>query len=230
LNWGASYVVHDCYRRFIRPEGGEKELVLVGRVATVLLMIMAGALALVMETARDNFDIMLQVGAGTGLIFILRWFWWRINAYSELTAMAVSFPVAVYLRFLHVKFGFEPINGDVQLVLTVAITTAAWVAVTLLTAPTDENTLRKFCTLIRPGGPGWKHFVEQLPEGGDANTAWQVPQGILCMLLGCVSIYSTLFATGYWLYGRYGLAMFLSVVAVIAAVMLARQWRVLIQT
>lgn len=229
LNWGASYVVHDCYRRFIRPGSDEKELVLVGRIVTALLMVLAGGVALLMETARANFEIMLQVGAGTGLIFILRWFWWRINAYSEITAMAVSFPVAVYLRFLHVRLGFEPINGDVQLVLTVAITTAAWVLVTLLTAPSPESTLRNFCKLIRPGGPGWRHFVEHLPEGETADAAWQVPQGILCMVLGCISIYSALFATGYWLYGRYGLAVFLTAAAVVSGVVLARQWRMLVQ-
>ncbi len=228
LNWGASYVVHDFYRRFIRPDGSERELVFVGRVATAVLMVMAGALALVMETARDNFQIMLQVGAGTGLIFILRWFWWRINAYSEITAMAVSFPVAVYLRFIHVRLGFAPIDSDVQLVLTVLITTAAWVAVTLLTKPTPEATLRRFCKIIRPGGPGWRTFTEQLPDAKPGETAWEVPQGILCMMLGCASIYSALFATGYWLYGRYGLAAFLTTVAVVSGAILARQWRALV--
>ncbi len=228
LNWGASYVVHDCYLRFIRPNSGEKELVLVGRVATVVLMVMAGALAMVMESARDNFDIMLQVGAGTGLIFLLRWFWWRINAYSEITAMAVSFPVAVYLKIIHTKLGFAPINGDLQLVLTVAVTTVAWLAVTLVTSPSSEETLRNFCKLIRPGGPGWRRFTEKLPDAAHGETAWQVPQGILCMVLGCVSIYSTLFATGYWLYGRYGLASSLTATALVSAIILARQWRSLV--
>lgn len=228
LNWGASYVVHDFYQRFIRPDSSEKELVLVGRVATVVLMVLAGWLAMNMESARDNFDIMLQVGAGTGLIFILRWFWWRINAYSEITAMVVSFPVAVYLKVVHAKLGFAPINGDLQLVLTVAITSAAWIAVTLLTSPSSDETLRNFCKLIRPGGPGWRNFTEHLPDATPGETAWQVPKGILCMMLGCVSIYSTLFATGYWLYGRYGLASFLTAVAILSAVILAQQWRSLI--
>jgi len=228
LNWGASYVVHDVYHRFIRPKSDEKELVLVGRIATVALMIMAGFLALNMQTARHNFDLMLSVGAGTGLIFILRWFWWRINAFSELTAMVVSFLVTVYFGFIHVRLGCAPVNGDLQLTLTVAITTAAWMLVTLITAPTPEETLRNFCRLIRPGGPGWKRFTTEMSEAATGDTAWQVPQGILCMLLGCVSIYAALFATGYWLYGRYALASFLTAVAVGAGVVLARQWRVLI--
>lgn len=228
LNWGASYVVHDFYARFLRPHCDEKEQVMVGRIATVILMIMAGGLALVMESARDNFQIMLMVGAGTGLIFILRWFWWRINAYSEIAAMAISFPVAVYLRFLHVKLGFAPINSDLQLVLTIAITTAGWMAVTFVTPPSKAETLRDFCLKIRPGGPGWRKIMAGLPSAESEGTAWQVPQGLLCMFLGCTSIYTALFATGYWLYGRFGLALFLTVVAITSAVLLARQWRLLI--
>ncbi|MCK5863398.1 MAG: Na+:solute symporter [Candidatus Hydrogenedentes bacterium] len=228
LNWGASYIVHDCYQRFIRPDSSEKELVLVGRISTVVLMILAAMLALNLESARGNFEIILQVGAGTGLIFILRWFWWRINAYSEITAMAVSFPVAVYLKVIHEKLGYTPIDSDLQLVLTVAITTAAWVLVTFLTPASSEETLRNFCKLIRPGGPGWRHFTKDLPDAAPGETAWQVPQGILCMMLGCVSIYSVLFATGYWLYGRYGLASSLTALAIVSAVILTRQWRAFI--
>ena len=228
LNWGASYVVHDCYQRFVRPNSSEKELVLVGRVATVILMILAGWLAMNMESAKGNFEIILQVGAGTGLIFLLRWFWWRINAWSEIAAMAVSGLVAAYWMFVHARLGLSPINADLQLVINVAITTVAWLLVTLLTAPSSEETLRNFCKLIRPGGPGWRHFTETLPDADPSETAWQVPHALLCMALGCVSIYSTLFATGYWLYGRYGLASFLTVVAVVSAFLLSRKWRSLV--
>ncbi|NLN94095.1 MAG: Na+:solute symporter [Candidatus Hydrogenedens sp.] len=228
LNWGASYAVHDFYSRFLRPEASEKELVLVGRVVTVVLMILAGCVALVMESARDNFQIMLMVGAGTGLIFILRWFWWRINAASEIAAMIISFFVAVYFRFLHHRFGFAPLSDAMQLILTVGITTAGWLTVTWLTRPVDREVLQRFCTLIRPGGPGWKQFPPD-PESVDAHDkAWQVPLGILCMLLGCLSIYSALFATGYLIYGNYLPGGILTVVAVLSALILVYKWRQLL--
>ncbi len=229
LNWGASYVVHDFYHRFVHPESSEKELVLVGRIVTVLLMAMAGVVALFMQTAKDNFQIMLAVGAGTGLIFLLRWFWWRINAAGEIAAMAVSLGVAVYFRYFHVWMGFEPISDWLQLLLTVGISTAGWMAVTLLTPPATEATLLNFCRLIRPGGPGWARIMRQLPDEKVGGDGWQVPQGILCMFLGCLSIYGALFATGYWLYGRYVLAASLTLVAVVAGLLLARQWRSLMQ-
>lgn len=225
LNWGASYAVHDFYSRFLRPGASEKELVLVGRVVTVVLMILAGGVALIMESARDNFQIMLMVGAGTGLIFILRWFWWRINAASEIAAMIISFFVALYFRFLHHRFGFPPLSDATQLLLTVGITTAGWLAVTWLTRPVDEEVLQRFCSLIRPGGPGWKRITidpQSVPHG---DTAWQVPRGILCMLLGCLSIYSALFATGYLIYGNYLPGVLLSATAVISGLILVRQWR-----
>lgn len=229
LNWGASYAVHDFYSRFLRPEASEKELVLVARVVTVVLMVLAGGVTMLMETARDNFQIILMVGAGTGLIFILRWFWWRINAASEIAAMVISFIVAVYFRFLHHRFGFAPLSDTMQLLLTVGITTAGWLLVTFVTRPVDKEVLQRFCSLIRPGGPGWKEFSPKPEDGMAGDKAWQVPLGILCMLLGCLSIYSTLFATGYIIYGSYRLGIVLTVVAVLSAVALVYQWRKLLQ-
>ena len=246
LNWGASYLVHDFYRRFVRPESTEYELVQVGRVFTVLLMVLAGGLALLMESALDNFKIMLMVGAGTGLIFILRWFWWRINAASEITAMVVSFLIAVYFRFLHPQVAFMlaesgdyPLLGYfseilmqdwVQLLFTIMITTLAWLTITYLTKPVSEATLLNFCRKIQPGGPGWAKITAMLDKEGTApSRAWQAPQGILCMMSGCISIYSALFATGYLIYGRYFLGALLAVVALVASLFLARQWRKLIQ-
>ena len=233
LNWGASYLVHDCYRRFIRPESSEHELVRVGRLATVLLMVLAGGLALLLESALDNFNIMLQVGAGTGLIFILRWFWWRINAASEITAMVVSFFVALYFKFIHeylvAHYNFPALENWAQLLCTIGITTVCWVAVTYLTRPVPDETLVRFYRLIRPGGPGWKRIAVLAAEEPETlSEAWQVPQGILCMFLGCIAIYSALFATGYLLYGRYALGGVLCAVAVGSSFLLARQWRRLV--
>ena len=229
LNWGSSYIVHDFYQRFIHKDSSEHELVWVGRICTVLLMIFACILALMLESALGNFKIMLQIGAGTGLLFILRWFWWRINAYSEITAMAVSFLVALYFQFLHTPvFGLPELSSGIQLCTGIAVTTAAWIVVTYLTPPVPQDTLLRFCRLVRAGGPGWKHVEDQAPAEEPAQPAaaqWPLPQGILCMVLGCTAVYAALFATGYWLYGQYPLALFTTVTALLASFLLARAWR-----
>lgn len=225
LNWGASYVVNDFYARFVRPGCDEREKVRVGRVTTVLLMILAGALAMVLTSAKDNFDLMLQVGAGTGLLFILRWFWWRINAAAELAAMVVSFAVAVAFYILG-RQGVQ-IEPWVRLVSGVGITTLGWLAVALLTPATDRQTLERFYRLVRPGGPGWTAITRnmRMRSGEQEKTAWEVPRGILCMALGCASIYSALFATGYWIYGRTGPAVVLTLLGVVSGIALALAWR-----
>ena len=159
LNWGSSYVVYDFYQRFVKPDASEKELVKVGRLSTVVLMIASALFALLLSNALEAFQILLQIGAGTGLLFIMRWFWYRINAYSEVTAMTVSFILALYFKLIHVKLGFDPIANDIQLVLGVAITTVSWVVVTLLTSPSDKSTLNEFYKITQPGGPGWNKVV-----------------------------------------------------------------------
>jgi Na+/proline symporter len=225
LNWGSSYIVNDFYHRFIDPDAGEKQLVLVGRMSTVLLMVLAGGLALLLSNALQAFNILLQIGAGTGLLFIMRWFWWRINPYSEITAMAVSFVVALYFQLIHPHTGLPGISTHLMLIMGVGITTVAWVAVTLLTRPSDEKTLVSFCRLVRPGGPGWRRVEEKAAESGvDDLTAgaWEVPAGILKMVLGCFAIYGALFAAGFWIYGNAGPAVIMTVVTVVSAVALAR--------
>lgn len=229
LNWGSSYIVHDFYHRFLRPQSSETELVQVGRVCTVLLMVVAGALALVLRNALQNFEIMLQIGAGTGLIFILRWFWWRINAFSELAAMVVSFIVALYFQFAHVQLlGLPELPYWLRLCSGIAVTTAAWLIVTYLTRPSKRETLVSFCKLVKAGGPGWKPIIDEAKATGekfDDGAGWRLPQGILCMLLGCVAVYGALFATGYWLYGKFGLAIAMTVVALTATALLVKAWR-----
>lgn len=234
LNWGSSYIVNDFYQRFVSPESSEKELVTVGRISTVVLMIIAGMLALLLRDALDSFQIILQIGAGTGLLFILRWFWWRINAASEIAAMFISFAVAMYFQFAHAHTGLPALTGWQELIAGVIITTIGWVSVTFMTRPTDKETLVNFCKVARPGGPGWQKVIKQArAEGKDVepleDEAWRVPQGLLCMVLGCIAIYGALFATGYWIYGRLLLAGVITVVTIVASGLLYKSWRKLIE-
>ena len=219
LNWGASYLVHDVYRRFLRPEADEKQLVRVGRIATVLLMTASGALALLLENALQAFQILLQIGAGTGLLFLLRWFWWRINALAELAAMISSFLIAVYFQLIHASLFGAPLPAWQQLVLGVAITTAIWLAAAFFGSPTDTATLRAFYRATRPGGPGWAKVEREAAAAGDPlpRGLGDLPAGLLCAFLGCVSVWSALFATGLLLYGRYLEGSALLAIALLAA-------------
>ena len=229
LNWGSSYVVHDFWHRFVDRNADEKSLVRVGRVSTALLMVMAAILALLLQNALQAFNILLQIGAGTGLLFILRWFWWRINAWSEITAMVVSFLVALYVESLHPRlFPAAELSTSVKLLVGVGVTTVAWVAVTFLTRPTETAVLRSFVALTRPGGPGWERVVQQaraegvpMPEGAGE---WTVPAGILAMVAGAFAIYGVLFTTGLFLYGRIGEAAVAAAISVLAVVYLFRAW------
>lgn len=204
LNWGSSYVVHDFYHRFVAPGASQKQLVRVGRISTILLMLFSALFALVLSNALQAFQILLQIGAGTGLLFILRWFWYRINAYSELTAMTVSFLLALYFQVIHPALGFSPIANDLQFLLSVFITTAAWVGVTLITKPSEMKTLTNFYQKIQPYGSGWKPVMENLQasEGIRPKAQGHLPRGILCMLVGAFAVYSALFSTGFFLYGE----------------------------
>ncbi len=210
LNWGSSYIVHDWYLRFYRPDASEQEQVRVGRISTVLLMIAAALIALLLQNALRAFDIILLVGAGTGLLFILRWFWWRISAYSELAALIISFFVAIYLEFIHPQLGFEALAGHTKLLTGVGLTTAGWILATLLTPATDEAQLIRFYKKIRPAEVGWKKVIASGKAQGlisdQEKPLGQLPLEILGMLLGCFAVYGALFATGYYLYGQYSSA------------------------
>ena len=234
LNWGSSYVVYDFYQRFVKPEASEKELVRVGRWSTLILMIASALFALLLSNALEAFQILLQIGAGTGLLFIMRWFWYRINAYSEITAMTVSFVLALYFKLIHTKLGFDPIADDIQLVLGVAITTLSWVVVTLVTSPSDKKTLNEFYKITQPGGPGWDKVVaEAEADGVDLITekrAWNVPTGILCMVVGSVGIYGALFSTGYFIYGEYKEGSILLAVTLLSFIILRKLMKKLMFT
>ncbi len=226
LNWGASYLVHDLYKRFFNPEASQRQLVLVGRLSTVGLMLVACLISLWLENALQAFQILLQIGAGTGLLFLLRWFWWRVNAASELAAMTVSFLVAAYFQFLHDRLFDLQLADWHRLVIGVAVTTVAWLTVAFVTSPTDEDVLRRFVRTIRPDGPGWASVRqraaaagEDLPEG-----ASELALGIACMVLGVVAVYSALFATGLFIYGRSMPAIVLALVGAAAAFGVFRLW------
>jgi len=224
LNWGSSYVVNDFYNRFIRPAASQREQVFVGRVSTLLMMIVACILGLWLSNALQAFHLILQIGAGTGLLFLLRWFWWRINAFSEIAAMVVSFAVAVYFEVL----GPTGLAAWEKIVLGVGITTVAWLAVTWLTRPTNEATLRRFYQMVRPGGPGWTAVVRRAAADGDPLAAaappWNVPFEISCAVIGCVAVYAAVLATGYWIYAECLPAVILTVLSGAAGVGLLKTW------
>ncbi len=213
LNWGASYIVDDVYRRFIAKHESERHYVWVGRASTIGLIMMASVVALWLENALQAFQILLQIGAGTGLVFLLRWFWWRINVWSELSAMGISFMVAIYFQFLHTALGFQAWDPSLQLVCGVVVTSIGWLSVTLMTPPVDRDTLRKFCHRIRPLGSGWRGagIEDDWNDGTENLTA-----AFLSWFLACIAVYATLFATGYALYGRSGVASACFVVAILA--------------
>lgn len=222
LNWGSSYVVNDFYLRFVKPEATDKEQVLVGRISTVLLMVFAAVLALGLSNALQAFDILLQIGAGTGLIFILRWFWWRINAYTEISAMIVSFLVAVYFEAIHVNLGFEPILSHWKLLIGVGITTASWLLVTFLTAPEKDEVLLAFYRKVRPAAYGWNSLLKRYPN--QVAEPGRLPIEIGLMLVASLMVYSALFATGFWIYGNTIPAVITTIIAAIGGVIVFRAW------
>ncbi len=230
LNWGASYVIDDFYKRFINPNGSSKHYVTSARIVTFVLMVLASLLSLWLENALQAFQILLQIGAGTGLIFLLRWFWWRINAWSEISAMIISFFVAIYFEFFHVQyFGFEefePIESWIPMTIGVFITTVTWVSVTLLTKPADQQVLQSFYDKINPMGKGWAKVVDTSRTEGKEN----LTATMLCIFLGCIAVYSALFSTGFFLYGNILPALVLAVTCIVSAISIIKllpqiQWR-----
>jgi len=225
LNWGASYVVNDFYTQQINPSATEKQKVNVGRLATVVLFLASAALALLLTNALQLFDFILMFGAGTGLIFILRWFWWRINAWSEISAIFVSGIVSVLFNMevvSSVLFGESALMPEyMKFPMVVIITTIVWLVVTFSTPTEKKEILLSFYKKTVPGGPGWKAIVgnEKIESEG-----WSVPSGILAMLLALAMIYSMLFATGYFIYGNLQLGGMLMLIALISAYLLSKVW------
>lgn len=245
LNWGSSYLVNDFYGRFYNPRASEREKVRFGRISTVVLMFFSVLLALVLQNALQAFQYLLMIGAGTGLIYILRWFWWRVNAYSELSAMAAAGIFS--LIFILIENFVIKTTGEGRVEVfgiaasttywnifkftgVVALTTLSWLIVTFLTHPVNDDTLRNFYRKIRPGGPGWKAVVDRAKADNinlvkENDLRWDVPTGLLCMMLGCVMIYSTLFAIGNLLYVNQTSALVFAGLAISSGILLARFWK-----
>ncbi|THV61328.1 Na+:solute symporter [Flagellimonas alvinocaridis] len=233
LNWGSSYIVYDFYKQQINPNATEKQMVNVGRLSTVVLMVLSAFLALALQDAMGVFNLLLSFGAGTGLIFILRWFWWRINAWSEITAMFSSGILAVLLETTSLReILFAPETGVfpewADLPFIMVVTSIIWLTATFVTQPESKEVLRSFYLKIQPGGPGWKKIVDEADaenvEIVKSNEKWSVPAGITAMLLGVVLIYSIMFATGYWIYQETQLALILTGVALVSGFFLIKAW------
>jgi len=231
LNWGSSYVVNDFYSRFVKPDASQKELVMVGRISTIVLMFLAGFLALTfLENATQAFNVLLLSGAGSGAIFLLRWFWWRINAITEIIAMVVATVTAVILVLFIEDADVRTVYLDgftVKLLIAVGITTISWLSTTLLTRPESYETLKRFYLITHPGGPGWRKIFNMAQEKKDkelldADQGWDVPQGLLSVLLGCLGIYSALFGIGNIVYGNVPLGLFLFVIMAVCTFLIMR--------
>ena len=218
LNLGASYLVNDFWVRFIRPDATDREQVAAGRVTTILSLILGSGLGLLLTDAGQAFNLLLLIGAGTGGLFVLRWFWWRINAWTELVAMAGSLLVAGYFTFVHDHITDTVWASHEKLVWGALITTLIWIIGTWLTPPESEDTLRRFVAKVQPGGPGWKRYS----DGVQTGSGWAVPRGVLSMLIGSAGVYAALFAVGSWLYDDRTTAWLLSGVVVISVVTIVR--------
>ena len=241
LNWGSSYIVNDFYKQKINRNASEKQLVNIGRLSTIFLMAFSALFALFLTNALQLFDIILMFGAGTGLIFILRWFWWRINAWSEISAMFASGLISILLNFtsLSTLLFDHQTNNEIfvegifpawsKFPIVVLITSIVWVTVTFLTKPETDETLRRFYKKTTPGGPGWARILNTFPDTSfienENKKKWTVPSGILAMILGCFMVYGAMFATGNFLYGNYKLASGLLLLVIFSVFLLIKLWK-----
>ncbi|GIR72916.1 MAG: sodium/glucose cotransporter [Flammeovirgaceae bacterium] len=202
LNWGASYISIDFYKRFIKKNASEKEVVRVGKLSTVILMILAGFVSLQLSDSLGAFNILLQIGAGTGSIFLLRWFWWRVNAYSEITGMIISFFVAVYFEWIHESLFDIRLKEYAELLIGVGVTTFSWLLVTILTKPTDDDKLMEFYKKIKPYGVGWNGFISKLEIKRINDKGDSAMRDLFLVFLGVLMVYFGLFGIGYILYNQ----------------------------
>jgi Na+/proline symporter len=219
LNWGASYVVNDFYRRFVRRAGVEREYVLVSQTVTVALMLLSIYVTLHLASIEQAWKLLIVTGAGTGTVLLLRWFWWRINAWSEVSAMAVAAVVSLYLQIALKWDGDRPRDFAYLMLVTVGLTTVAWLAVTWLTPPEPDATLRAFYTHVRPHGPGWAPVAAAV---GSAAAAGSLAAELFNAFLGCVLVYSALFGVGELLLRSVPIGIALLFLSALAAFAIAR--------
>ncbi|GAA5496162.1 hypothetical protein Rhal01_02344 [Rubritalea halochordaticola] len=232
VNLGASYLVNDFYARFVKPKASPKELVHIGRLVTVIMLVLGSLVGLYLTSATQAFNLLLLIGAGTGPVYILRWFWWRVSAVSEITAMAVALFMAMFVTYYLPGIIGESVAKDYawQINLISALTTTTiWIVVTLLTKPTTQSVLLDFYSKVQPGGPGWSkvHKIAEL-EGRDLSLikeGWDVPTGILCTIFSSLGVYTALFATGYLIYGDVTQAIIQLVISVVSFGLVFKLWR-----
>ena len=227
LNWGSSYLIHDFYRRFIRHDASEKHYVNMGRVCTVCLYFFAAILSINMTSAQQAFQILLSIGAGTGLLYLLRWFWWRINAWCEVVAMASSFVISAVLMVLNIlrtREGLQPLPFAPTLIASVGLTTVCWLITAFVTASTDKEKLASFYKKVHPAGPGWTRVrVEAgITEAEAALHGDHMGLATAGWVSGCAVIWSSLFAIGNFLYGRMGYAWILTGVFLVSGLVLLK--------
>ncbi len=221
LNWGASYLVHDFYRRFLCKDANERHYVWAGRVATVGLFLCSSMFVFALDSAKGAFDIILQVGAGTGLLYLMRWFWWRINAWCEVVAMVSSFGISLVILLLH-KFGGIDFSTSISLIITILFTTFCWVLAAFFAPQTDRETLIAFYKKVRPFGPGWSSIRKEagISLEDAAATHESIPLALLGWSTGCSVVWSALFTVGNALYGRWGYALALFAVFIATGLIL----------
>jgi SSS family solute:Na+ symporter len=225
LNWGASYLVNDFYKRFIRKDADDRHYVNVGRAATVFLFLASIGVTWQLTSIEGAWKFLIALGAGTGLVLILRWYWWRINAWSEISAMTASFIVSlIALNTIPARFAQgDPRADTVVLLVTVAASTVVWVTVTFATAPEPAPVLERFYRRVRPGGPGWAAVSQRLGFGREP-----IPGGALQWtnwLAGIAAVYSSLFGIGKLVFGDIGTGLALLAVAAVAFAWIARSFR-----
>ena len=238
LNWGASYIVSDFYKRFIKPEASEAHLVSMGRYATAGLMILSALMATtILENATQAFDILLLSGAGSGAIYLLRWFWWRINAWTEIAAMISATLVAFVLVLFVPNEAVETTlldGASVKLLLAVSITTIVWMVVTYATRPESMEVLIAFYEKVHPGGPGWTMVIEEAERQGllfsQEKKTWDLPLSLLSVVLGTMGIYSALFSVGNFIYGKWMLGFILLSICMASSFLVIRLWNKLKMT
>src|SRR5690242_8053935 len=221
LNWGASYLVHDFYRRFIKRGAPEHHYVQAGRLGTVMLFLLSSATVFALDTAQGSFNVILQIGAGTGLLYLVRWFWWRVTAWCEIAAMISSFAVSIFFLIL-VKRGSAPGTAK-QLLITIAVTTVCWLITAYVSPATERDVLIRFYTLVRPAGPGWARVRRDAGLPADSRTSPDnIPMALLGWVAGCAAIWSALFAVGNLLYYRFVSFTICTVVFVISGIVLIK--------
>ncbi|HZE76712.1 MAG TPA: sodium:solute symporter family protein [Gemmatimonadales bacterium] len=224
LNWGASYLVNDVYLRFVNPAAGRRAQVIASRGATIVLMLLSLVVMAYLKSVEQGWKLLIGLGAGTGLVFILRWYWWRINAWSEISAMAASFVTSIALQAAHLDSGnTSSPDYAIALLTTVGVTTVVWLSVTLLTAPESPETLDRFYRRVRPGGAGWRDVAQQLGFGND-----QIPGGVLSWvnwIAGVTAVYSAVFGVGALVTGRRGSGVVYLGLAIVAFALIQRNLR-----